>query len=159
MATGSDGVNSMKGFLGTYSSFPTDLNLMLQILMGVALLAGTWLARVKRYRAHGICQSAVLILNFFLIGLVMWPSFHQQILPRLPKRLNKAHYAIAAAHGALGAFAELLGLYILLVAGTDILPHSWRFKRWKSWMRFELLLWWIVLISGVIMYFISYVPA
>jgi uncharacterized membrane protein YozB (DUF420 family) len=148
----------MKGFLGTYGNFAADLNLLLQIAMGVALLAGSWLARAKRYRAHGACQSAVLILNLFLIALVMWPAFRQQVLPRIPARLNRAHFAIATAHGALGAVAEIFGLYIVLAAGTNVLPQSWRFRRWKLWMRAELVLWWIVLVTGVATYFIWYVP-
>jgi uncharacterized membrane protein YozB (DUF420 family) len=148
----------MKGFLGTYAGFGADLNLLIQIAMGVALLAGSWLARAKRYRAHGACQSAVLILNLFLIALVMWPAFHQQVLPRIPARLNRAHFAIATAHGALGALAEMFGLYIVLVAGTNLLPRSWRIQRWKLWMRAELALWWIVLVMGIATYFIWYVP-
>jgi uncharacterized membrane protein YozB (DUF420 family) len=148
----------MKGFLGTYASFVADLNLVVQITMGVALLAGSWLARLKRYRAHGMCQAAVLILNLFPIAFVMWPSLHQQVLPHILKRLHKRHYAIAAAHGILGAVAELLGIYILLVAGTDILPHSWRFKRWKAWMRIELVLWWAGLATGIATYLIWYLP-
>jgi uncharacterized membrane protein YozB (DUF420 family) len=60
------------------------------------------------------------------------------------------------AHGVLGALAEVLGLYILLVAGTNILPHSWRFRRWKLWMRIELVLWWVVLLSGIGTYYIWY---
>jgi uncharacterized membrane protein YozB (DUF420 family) len=148
----------MKGFLGTYASFSVDLNLVIQIMMGVALLGGSWLARLKRYHAHGVCQAAVLILNLFPIAFVMWPSFHQQILPRLAKRLSKPYYEIATAHGVLGALAELLGVYILLVAGTDILPQSWRFERWKVWMRIELALWWVALATGMATYLIWYLP-
>jgi uncharacterized membrane protein YozB (DUF420 family) len=60
------------------------------------------------------------------------------------------------AHGVLGAVAEVLGLYILLVAGTNILPLSWRFQRWKLWMRIELALWWVVLLSGIGTYYTWY---
>ena len=149
----------MKGFLGTWAGFGADLNLLLQIAMGVALLAGTWLARTKRYRAHGACQSAVLILNLFLIASVMWPAFHQRVLPKVPARLNKSHFAIATMHGALGVVAEIFGLYIALVAGTNVLPQSWRIQRWKLWMRVELALWWIALAAGIATYFIWYVPS
>jgi uncharacterized membrane protein YozB (DUF420 family) len=148
----------MKGFLGTYASFAADLNLVVQLAMGLTLLAGAWLARRNKYKAHGICASAVLILNLFLIGFVMWPAFHQQVLPRIPARLSRMHYAIATLHGALGAVAELLGLYIVLVAGTNLLPRSWKFRRWKLWMRIELALWWIVLVTGMATYFVWYVP-
>lgn len=146
----------MKGFLGTWASFSADLNLLIQIAMGVALLAGAFLARAKRYAAHGVCQAAVLILNLPMIALVMWPSFHARVLPRLPGHFGKRYYAVAAVHGVLGALAEILGLYILLVAGTNIVPHAWRFQRWKLWMRIELALWWVVLLSGIGTYYIWY---
>src|SRR5271169_1443443 len=149
----------MKGFLGTYAGFAADLNLLVQVAMGVALLAGAWLARRKRFRAHGICAAAVMILNLFAIGLVMWPAFHERVLPKIPARLGKLHYAIATAHGILGATAEAFGLYIALVAGTGVLPQSWRIRRWKLWMRAELALWWIVLGTGMATYFIWYVPS
>ena len=146
----------MKGFLGTWASFSADLNLVIQIAMGVALLVGAFLARAKRYTAHGACQAAVLILNLPMIALVMWPSLRVRVLPRLSSHLWKRSYAIAAAHGVLGALAEVFGLYILLVAGTNILPHSWRFQRWKLWMRIELALWWVVLLTGLGTYYVWY---
>ena len=146
----------MQGFLGTWAGRSADLNLLIQIAMGVALLAGAFLARAKRYAAHGACQAAVLILNIPMIVLVMWPSLHALVLPRLSSHLRKQHYAIATAHGVLGALAELLGLYILLVAGTSILPPRWRFRRWKLWMRIELVLWWIVLLTGLGTYHVWY---
>ena len=43
----------MKGFLGTGATFAADLNLIVQLAMGVALLAGAFLARRKRFSAHG----------------------------------------------------------------------------------------------------------
>lgn len=39
--------------------------------MGAALIAGSCLAKRKRYAAHGICQTSVLLLNLGMIGLVM----------------------------------------------------------------------------------------
>ncbi len=146
----------MKGFLGTWASFSADLNLLVQIAMGLALVAGAFLARAKRYAAHGACQTVVLILNLPMIALVMWPSLYVRVLPKLSAHFGKRYYAIAMAHGVLGAIAELLGLYILLVAGTNILPHSWRFQRWKLWMRIELALWWVVLLSGIGTYYTWY---
>ena len=114
-----------------------------------ALIAGALLARHKRYRAHGICQTTVLLLNLLMIGLVMGPSFQQQVKPALSKVLHKWYYEVAAIHGVLGILAELLGLYIVIVAGTDVLPQWLRFKHWKWWMRTEFVLWTIVLLGGV----------
>ena len=149
-------MRNLKGFLGTQAGFGADLNLLIQIAMGAALMVGAFLARRKHYSAHGACQATVLVLNLIMISSVMWPSFHLQVLPRLPKHFGKRYYAIATVHGVLGGVAELLGLYILLVAGTNILPQAWRFSRWKVWMRIELALWLIVLLTGIGTYFIWY---
>jgi uncharacterized membrane protein len=78
-----------KGFLGTGAPFGADLNLVVQVVMGVALIAGAGLAKQKRYTAHGICQTTVLLLNLLMIGLVMWPSLQQQVGPALSKGLHK----------------------------------------------------------------------
>jgi uncharacterized membrane protein YozB (DUF420 family) len=149
-------VCAVEGFLGTHAGFGSDLNLTIQIAMGVALISGAFLARAKRFAAHGICQTVVLVLNLVLICFLMWPSFHSHVLPRLPTHLGKRFYAVATIHGLLGVLAEILGLYIVLVAGTKVLPKSWRFKRWKLWMRVELALWWFVLMMGALTYWVWY---
>ena len=148
---------SMKGFLGTGALSGQILNLVVQLVMGVALALGAILAKQRRYRAHGVCQTTVLLLNLLMIGLVMWPSFQQQGKPALSKVLHKRYYEAATIHAGLGITAELLGLYIVLVAGTNVLPQRLRFKRWKWWMRTELVLWTIVLLSGVGTYWAWYV--
>jgi uncharacterized membrane protein YozB (DUF420 family) len=148
---------SMKGFLGTGATFEADLNLVVQLSMAAALLGGALLAKHKRYRAHGICQTTVLLLNLLMIGLVMWPSFHQQVQPAMSKVLHKWYYAAAAIHAVGGITAELLGLYIVIVAGTNVLPRWLRFTNLKYWMRAELALWMIVLLSGMGTYYAWYV--
>jgi uncharacterized membrane protein YozB (DUF420 family) len=147
----------MKGFLGTQASFATDLNLVIQLVMGIALVAGTFLARAKRYKVHGACQATVLILNLVMIAVVMWPAFFALVTPRIPARLLRRSVAIPALHGILGAIAEMLGLYIVLVAGTNVIPKAWRFTRWKLWMRSEMALWGVVLIIGFGTYYVWYV--
>jgi uncharacterized membrane protein YozB (DUF420 family) len=147
----------VKGFLGTGAPFEADVNLLVQVMMGVALMAGAFLAKQQRYRAHGICQTMVLLLNLLMIGLVMWPSFQRQVSPRFPKVLHKPYYALPAVHAALGISAELLGLYIVLVAGTNVLPVWMRFNNWKRWMRAELVLWFVVVISGMGTYYAWYI--
>jgi uncharacterized membrane protein YozB (DUF420 family) len=146
-----------RGFLGTGATFWADLNLVVQLMMGIALIAGALLAKHRRYRAHGICQTTVLLLNLLMIGLVMWPSFQQQVKPALSKGFHNWYYEAATIHAVLGIAAELLGLYIVIVAGTNVLPQWLRFKHWKLWMRTELVLWAIVLVSGVGTYCVWYV--
>ena len=147
----------VKGFLGTGAPFAADFNLVMQFIMGAALIAGVFFAKHKSYRAHGICQTTVLLVNLLMIGMVMWPSFQQQVNPMFPKAFHRGYYAVAAMHAFLGTAAEALGLYIVIVAGTTLLPRWLRFTRWKHWMRVELGLWAIVLLSGVGTYYAWYV--
>ena len=147
----------VKGFLGTGATFEADLNLVVQLVMGAALLTGACLAKQKRYRAHGICQTTVLLLNLWMIGLVMWPAFRRQGNPTIPRLLHKSYYAAPLVHATLGMTAEVLGLYIALVAGTNVLPTRLRFRNWKRWMRTELVLWLFVVISGIGTYYTWYI--
>jgi len=128
-----------------------------QLIMGIALLVGVLLAKQKRYAAHGVCQTSVLLLNLLMIALVMWPSFHQQVEPSFPRVFHKRYFTVATSHAALGVAAELLGLYIVMVAGTNLLPQRLCLKRWKLWMRAELVLWWSVLLSGLWTYYVWYI--
>ena len=146
------------GFLGTVAPPYAHLTLLLEIAMGVGLLIGAWLARRRRFRQHAWCQSAIVLLNLAVILLVMMPSFQVQVVPEIPLRLAKTYYALATAHAALGTITEIAGLYILLAAGTGVLPEKFRITKYKAWMRTVLVLWWFVLLLGLATYVRWYVP-
>jgi hypothetical protein len=57
-----------------------------------------------------------------------------------------------------GTITEFAGLYILLSAGTSLLPETLRITRYKVWMRSVLVLWWAVLLLGMAIYTRWYVP-
>jgi len=140
------------GFLRTAAPLYADLVLILEIGMGLALLAGAYLARRQRYRAHACCQSFVVVANSVVILWLMTPSFRDQVAPKIPAKLSKAFYALATAHAALGSIAELCGLYIVIAAGTKILPPRLRLTDFKPWMRSTLALWWLTLFLGLATY-------
>jgi len=146
------------GLLGTVAPPYAHLTLLLEIAMGVGLLIGAWLARRRRFRQHAWCQSAIVLLNLAVIVLVMMPSFQVQVVPEIPLRLGKTYYALATAHAALGTITEIAGLYILLAAGTGVLPEKFRITKYKAWMRTVLVLWWLVLLLGLATYARWYVP-
>jgi uncharacterized membrane protein YozB (DUF420 family) len=147
-----------EGFLGTAAPRTADFVLLLEIAMGVGLLIGAWLARTRRFRLHAWCQSIIVLLNLVVIALMMIPSFRVRVFPRIPARLGKAYYALATIHAALGSVTEIAGLYILLAAGTSLLPEQLRITRYKVWMRSVLVVWWIVLLVGFATYTRWYVP-
>lgn len=146
------------GFLGTTAPLLADVVLLLEIALGAALLVGAWLARKQRFRQHAWCQSVVVLVNLVVIAVMMIPSFRAQVLPRIPAKLTKSYFAFATVHGALGSLAEFAALYILLSVGTRLLPEKVRITRYKVWMRSVLVLWWVVVLLGILTYTRWYVP-
>src|SRR5262249_15438007 len=147
---------SMSGFLGTGATLRADINLTVQFAMGIALLCGMYLARRRLFRAHKYCQASVMVLNLVMIFLIMAPSFHKQVEPQTAIALNQAYYLLPWIHAVLGTLAELLGLYIVLVAATRLVPRRLRFTRYRPWMRTELGLWWLVILLGFGTYYLWY---
>ena len=133
-----------------------NLNFAAQVLLGFALVAGMFLARRKLFRAHALCQGLVVVLNLIPITIYMLPVFRRSVMPSLPGSLSNRFYLISTIHGALGLVAEIFGLYIILSAGTKLLPQTLRLKNFKRWMRTELGLWWIVIALGAGVYLVWY---
>ena len=148
----------IKAFLETAAPRGAKIVLVLEIVMGIGLLLGARLARKGHFRQHAWCQSTIVLLNFAVVAVMMIPSFRVHVLPRVPAKLGKAYYALATTHGAFGTVTELAGLYILLSAGTSVLPEKLRITKYKVWMRSVLVLWWVVLLLGMATYTRWYVP-
>jgi uncharacterized membrane protein YozB (DUF420 family) len=135
-----------------------DLVLLLEIAIGLLLLGGAWLARRGKFREHAWCQCVAVLMNLVIIAVVMVPSFREHVAPRIPAKLGRSYTALATAHAALGGIVEFAALYILLAAGTKLLPEMLRIQRYKLWMRTVLAVWWLVLLLGVATYVRWYAP-
>jgi len=148
----------IEAFLETAAPRGANVVLALEIAMELGLLIGARLARKGHFRQHAWCQSVIVLLNLAVVAVMMIPSFRVHVLPRVPAKLGKAYYALATTHGAFGTVTELAGLYILLSAGTGVLPEKLRITKYKVWMRSILALWWVVLLLGMATYTRWYVP-
>jgi hypothetical protein len=148
----------IRAFLETAAPRAVNVVLVLEIAKGVGLLVGARLARKRRFRQHAWCQSAVVLLNFAVIAVMMIPSFRVHALPRIAAKLGKAYYGLATTHAAIGTVTELAGLYVLLSAGTSVLPEKWRITKYKAWMRSVLEPWWAMLLLGIATYTRWYAP-
>jgi uncharacterized membrane protein YozB (DUF420 family) len=146
-----------QGFLGTAAPLYADLVLLFEIGVALVLLLGAFLARIGKYRWHALCQSTVVLLNLIIILTVMVPAFHPGDLSKLRRKPITSYSFVSSAHAVLGFSAETLGLYILLAAGTRILPERLRFRNYKLWMRSALLLWWSAVLLGIATYMRLYV--
>ena len=142
------------GFLGRPSTFGADLNLVIQVGLGLLLLAGVLLARRSQYRWHGLCQSAALAGTLVMTAIWMVPAYHANYGPAIFGLGNRVSLA-AAAHVVVGSLALVLGIYVVLVAGTPFVPKPLRFVDYQAWMRPLVALWWLALVLGLLTYWLA----
>lgn len=147
-----------EGFLGTAAPRFADMVLLAEIIMGLALLLGAAFARRGRFRLHAWCQSLVVVMNLGIIIGIMLPSFRNQVLPTLPDKLVNLYYSLATVHAVIGTVAEITALFVVLSAGTKLVPQRIRIKNYKLWMRGTLAFWWLSLLLGTATYAIWYIP-
>ena len=140
------------GFLQRTSTLGGDLNLIAQVALGITLLAGVELARRGRYRAHGACQTTALALTMLLTVAWMLPAFREVYEPSIGRGVMNRVNLAAAVHVILGTLTLLLGVWVVLVAGTSVVPPRLRFRNYKAWMRTLLTLWWLGITFGVATY-------
>lgn len=135
-----------------------DAAAIAEVALAALLLVGWLLVRRGYIRAHRILQSSVILVNIPIVLYAMVPPYLQYIAPSLPGQLGTADVLVPTIMLVAGAAAELLGIYIILVAGTPWVPARFRFRRYKLWMRTELTLWWAVVIAGLATYWLFFVP-
>jgi len=135
-----------------------DLLAIVEVALAVLLVVGFIVVRLGRVRAHRILQSSIILVNIPIVLYGMVPYYLQNVAPYLTSQLSQPIVLVPTIMLVAGATAELLGVYILLVAGTDWLPERFRFRRYKLWMRTELALWWGVVITGLTTYWLFYFP-
>lgn len=129
-----------------------------EIALGASLIAGMVLVRRGRIRAHMILQSSIVLVNLPFVLATMVPLYVAYVLPGVPGELGEPFYLAPTIMLFAGGAAEALGVYILLVAGTNLVPERFRFRRFKLWMRAELVLWWGVIVAGLSTYVLWYLP-
>jgi uncharacterized membrane protein YozB (DUF420 family) len=148
----------MTGFFPSDAPAVSDVAAILEVGMAILLLVGWVLVRRGHIRIHRLLQSSVILVNIPIVLYAMVPPYLQYIAPSIPGELSHATVLIPTIMLVAGAAAELLGIYIILVAGTPWIPARFRFRRYKLWMRTELVLWWAVVLTGLTTYYLLFVP-
>jgi uncharacterized membrane protein YozB (DUF420 family) len=127
--------------------------LALELVLASLLVVGWVLVRLGHVRAHRAIQSTIVLANIPIVIATMLPPYLAYGMPSGAGQLSQSFYLYPTLMLAAGALAEVLGVYILLVAGTNWIPSRFRFRRYKLWMRTELGLWWVVLLAGIATYY------
>ncbi|MCI4339087.1 MAG: hypothetical protein L3J68_01980 [Thermoplasmata archaeon] len=133
--------------------------LITELAIASGLIVGMFVVRAGHVRAHRAIQSSMVLLNIPIVLILMLPAYLDYVLPGLPGSLGQSFYLFPTLMLIAGSTAEALGIYILLVAGTNWLPERLRFRHYKIWMRTELILWWAVVFAGIATYYIWWVQA
>jgi hypothetical protein len=143
------------GILGTRAGLVADVNLIAQIVILLLLSVGALQARSKHFDWHHGTMIAAVIVNAAAIVFIMNPSFFR-LLPYALRNPGAAGPVIMLPHAAIGALAELLGIYI--IARTPRNPSA--LSGWPSMKRtmiVTLLLWLVALSGGIWLYISRYV--
>jgi uncharacterized membrane protein YozB (DUF420 family) len=147
----------VSSLLGTDAPVFSDVVAIFEVAAGVALIIGMFLVRAGHVRLHAYLQSSIVLVNLPVVLVWMIPSYLHYVLPGVPAALHEPSYWVPTLMLVIGAAAEALGVYVLLVAGTNWIPERFRFRRYKLWMRMVLVLWWAVLLAGLLTYYVWYV--
>ncbi len=147
----------MGALFGTPAPTTSDLVALFEVAVAAALLTGMFAVRAGHIRFHKYLQSSMVLVNIPVVLSWMVPQYLANVLPDLASEYTQPYYLLPTVALVVGAVAEALGVYILLVAGTNWVPEAWRFRRYKLWMRTELGLWWTIVILGLVIYYVWYV--
>jgi type IV secretory pathway VirB2 component (pilin) len=136
----------------------SDVAAVVEVGMAVLLVVGAFVVRAGHVRLHQALQSSVILVNIPIVLYAMVPSYLTFVAPFVPGALGTPRILVPTLMLVAGGAAEALGVYIILVAGTNWIPARLRFRRYKLWMRTELILWWLVVLAGLTTYWLFYVP-
>jgi hypothetical protein len=151
-----EGIELMNFLLFCDYNFPR-LNLHIQIALVLLLSTVVLLAKARRFRLHAVLQSTVVLLNLGLILRIMLPSFRRQLPVSFPMSWKDLPVAIVLLHAFIGTLAWLMAFYVILVAGTPLIPRKLRFSNYRRWMGTVYVMWWAALLLGGLLYYLRYV--
>jgi hypothetical protein len=132
-----------------------EVNLVLEAVLVLGLTFGFYLARTGKIEAHRVNQTTWVLVNAVLVALIMAPSIQQAGVDNL-SQLGEARIALAWLHAAIGTFAVVSGLWLLLQM-NGLLPRNLHITWWKNLMRATLAAYWAVALLGVGLYKFWYV--
>lgn len=138
----------MPGLFGTNASVSSDLNLILQIVLLVLLLAGFILGKRKTgnsLKLHGRLMTVLVALNALAILLIMGPSLFTNFGAAVGE-ISTIGFPLTWLHHSIGLVAEILGAVLVFK----------KFGNVRRWMRTTLFLWFVALLFGIGFYVVYY---
>lgn len=132
-------------------SFLPAVNAALNGVCASLLVAGYWLVRRKRLRAHKTCMTAAFAVSvLFLASYLTYHALHGSTRFTGTGAARTFYFTILISHTILAALVPPLALRTLWLAWRNRLPQHTRLARWT------LPLWLYVSVTGVLVYWMLY---
>jgi len=142
------------GFLGTGASNVADINLIVQLVIVVLLVAGWIYGRDKKTKLHGQLMVVAVIVNGGAIALVMVPSLVLGFGAITSNPLGPGPL-VSVLHVIIGTVAWLTAAYLSWV--WRLKPETVECFKRKKWMKPVLYTWLAAAVLGVVFYVYYYI--
>ena len=130
------------GFLGNHAPYPADINLIAQMAAYSLLLAGAYLARASRLRAHNLFMKAAIVVQFGALIFWMGPSLF----------VNIGAFRVFGAGPFITALHVFGGLSAVALAITAARHRTLGTLQLRWTMRATFLAWTLTVILGLAFY-------
>ena len=138
-------------FLGSTAPFIIDVNFLIQLVTFFLVIIGILFKIKKKFTFHGFLMGIVVFIHLIFFAVAMWPSFSIGF-EFFSTSITLLGVQAMWIHAIPGLFAMIFGLFIFLQWILRISDISKCFKR-KRLMDFTLVLWFVSLFFGIIIYF------
>jgi uncharacterized membrane protein YozB (DUF420 family) len=141
----------MQALVGTRTA--SDINMVAQLLILAGLYYGLSLARRKQIAQHANVQTAMVLLNLVLIGIVMIPSLRGYVrYIKAGGEVSDTVKQLLVVHSVSGAVVEIYAIYLIARMRAQWIPERFRVRNIKLAMQVTLALWTVVTLLGVWIY-------
>ena len=137
------------GFLGTSAPLQSDLSLVFQVIILVAVLYGVTRAKKKEYMRHAYLMLGSLILTLWNVFIVMIPKARSLVRMYRPYGLS----LLVRVHMTFGVIVLLVGLYLMWVWKLE---ESGPCFKQSGKMKKLVGLWILEVLGGFIIYYLLY---
>jgi uncharacterized membrane protein YozB (DUF420 family) len=140
--------------LGHPRFFHTDLNLLIQVITLVIILASLVYKKNGKLKMHGTTMGIAVILHVFSFVLVMGPAFYN-FFEFFSTQTSIRAVQTAWLHAVPGGIALLLGIFLVAKWAIQASNVAGCYKR-KRIMDLTLVLWIFSLTFGIATYILFY---
>ena len=130
----------------------STIGLAIELVVLALLISGYLVKRQHKYRQHGLIMFSALVLHIISIMLIMVPSFGAFFSDVSAVNFADALVIAALIHVSAGVIAALLGIW--LVSSWHLQESVQTCFRKKHFMDVTLVLWFLAISLGFILYWV-----